>query len=194
MKGSPERKNEILNCAKDEFLRKGYEQASLREICAKADVTTGALYFYFKNKAELFDMLVRDVAIKTQSLIEKQLTEEGRSRTSQFGIDEDLIRFMLDNREELLLLCTKSKGTKYEGYMLRVEETVADSLHRVMENACGKTVDKEVARIIAKSRVACYGTIISKEYTLEQALELSNHLLVYGRAGLASLLDSLRNE
>ena len=34
----------ILDCAREEFLSKPYEAVSLREICAKAGVTTGALY------------------------------------------------------------------------------------------------------------------------------------------------------
>ena len=33
----------ILDCAKAEFLEKGYMNASLRQICANAGVTTGAL-------------------------------------------------------------------------------------------------------------------------------------------------------
>ncbi|MBQ8826815.1 MAG: helix-turn-helix transcriptional regulator, partial [Oscillospiraceae bacterium] len=40
----------LIETAKKEFLDKGYEKASLRKICADADVTTGAMYFFFKNK------------------------------------------------------------------------------------------------------------------------------------------------
>ena len=49
------KKREVLiEAAKKEFLEKGYNKASLRTICSKAGVTTGALYFFFENKAELF--------------------------------------------------------------------------------------------------------------------------------------------
>ncbi|MCD8028640.1 MAG: TetR/AcrR family transcriptional regulator [Erysipelotrichaceae bacterium] len=34
----------ILESAKEEFYEKGYQKASLRQICSNADVTTGALY------------------------------------------------------------------------------------------------------------------------------------------------------
>lgn len=44
----------ILNSAKEEFLEKGYADASLRTICQKAGVTTGALYKRFPNKEALF--------------------------------------------------------------------------------------------------------------------------------------------
>ena len=44
----------IMESAKEEFLQKGFLDASLQEICKKAGVTTGALYKRFKGKEELF--------------------------------------------------------------------------------------------------------------------------------------------
>ena len=45
-------KNRILECAKDEFLNKGFEKAQVAEIAEAANVTTGAIYRHFKNKEE----------------------------------------------------------------------------------------------------------------------------------------------
>ena len=45
-----ETRQHLLECAKREFLEKGYMKASLRNICKEAGVTTGALYFFFKDK------------------------------------------------------------------------------------------------------------------------------------------------
>ena len=41
-----ETRQHLLECAKREFLEKGYMKASLRNICKEAGVTTGALYFF----------------------------------------------------------------------------------------------------------------------------------------------------
>ena len=49
-----ETRKELLKCAKEEFMDKGFMGASLRNICQKAGVTTGALYFFFKDKDDLF--------------------------------------------------------------------------------------------------------------------------------------------
>lgn len=194
VKGSPERKNAILRCAEEEFLKKGYAQASLREICAKAEVTTGALYFYFKSKADLFDTLVRDVAIMLQALLEAQLYKYLEPEHSHTTIDVELIDYLLDNRIPILLLGTKAKGTKYEGYMRRIEDQLVTSLQSMMENRCGRPVDRELARIIMTMRVTAYETIISRPYTREEALDLFNNILIYGRAGMNCLLDSLMSE
>lgn len=50
--------NRIFSAAFQEFLEKGYQSASLRNIVKMAGVTTGALYGYYKSKEELFEALV----------------------------------------------------------------------------------------------------------------------------------------
>ena len=44
----------LLQSAEQEFALQGYDKASLRQICTSAGVTTGALYFFFDNKEDLF--------------------------------------------------------------------------------------------------------------------------------------------
>ena len=52
-----ETKAQLLKYAKEEFMEKGFAGASLRSICRKADVTTGALYFFFKDKDDLLNVV-----------------------------------------------------------------------------------------------------------------------------------------
>ena len=47
-------RSRLLEAGKEEFRDRGFLKASLRAICKKADVTTGALYFFFESKAALF--------------------------------------------------------------------------------------------------------------------------------------------
>ena len=56
---TPQTKQRILRAAREEFLRHGYGQASLRRIAAAAHVTTGAVYNHFRSKHGLFDAIVR---------------------------------------------------------------------------------------------------------------------------------------
>ena len=48
----------ILNCAKAEFLDKGYTDASLRAIAAAADTSTNSIYVRFGDKEGLFSAIV----------------------------------------------------------------------------------------------------------------------------------------
>jgi AcrR family transcriptional regulator len=55
---SGETKRSLVASATEEFAEYGYEGASLRQICSKAGVTTGALYFFFDSKEDLFKSVV----------------------------------------------------------------------------------------------------------------------------------------
>ena len=58
-----ETKARLLESARQEFIEKGYMKASLRNICKNAGVTTGALYFFFDSKEDLFEEIVEEVKI-----------------------------------------------------------------------------------------------------------------------------------
>ena len=49
-----DRRQQILDAALDEFAEQGFEAATTKDIAARADVTHGLIYFYFKNKEDLF--------------------------------------------------------------------------------------------------------------------------------------------
>ena len=46
-----------------EFMEKGFQAASLRNIVKTAGVTTGAFYGYYGSKKELFDAFMADAGI-----------------------------------------------------------------------------------------------------------------------------------
>ena len=53
MKNKEETIEKIKQAALEEFYANGYAKASLRTICHRAGVTTGAMYFSFENKEAL---------------------------------------------------------------------------------------------------------------------------------------------
>jgi AcrR family transcriptional regulator len=55
------RRAEILAAAREVFVGKSFEQASIAEIAARADCVEGTLYTYFRNKRDLFDAVLTDV-------------------------------------------------------------------------------------------------------------------------------------
>ena len=49
----------IRSAAMQEFLKKGFKSASLRNIVKIAGVTTGAFYGYYDSKEDLFELLLQ---------------------------------------------------------------------------------------------------------------------------------------
>ncbi|UNC92066.1 TetR/AcrR family transcriptional regulator [Candidatus Contubernalis alkaliaceticus] len=54
MKLSAEKRKNIINTAIREFAQKGYTAASTDSICNAAGISKGTLFYYIKNKKNLF--------------------------------------------------------------------------------------------------------------------------------------------
>ena len=62
----PERRDCILSAARKEFIRNGYEGASLNTIAGEAGISKGSLYYYFEDKTDLYLTVLREVMSELQ--------------------------------------------------------------------------------------------------------------------------------
>ena len=95
-----ETRSRILAAAGDEFAAFGFQGSSLRRICTAAGVTTGALYFFFQGKDDLFRTLIAQVTEPFDRLILEHYQAERSSpdRESEQGADADfeVSRLLID--------------------------------------------------------------------------------------------------
>lgn len=54
----PEKQQQILNAALQEFTEKGFDQASTNQIVKAAGIGKGMLFYYFTNKKSLYEYLI----------------------------------------------------------------------------------------------------------------------------------------
>jgi AcrR family transcriptional regulator len=59
-------RNAILNVAMELFANKGYAASSIREICNAAGVTKPVLYYHFRGKEHLYQVLMLDIFNQTR--------------------------------------------------------------------------------------------------------------------------------
>lgn len=138
-----ETRQHLLKCAKKEFLEKGYMKASLRNICKEAGVTTGALYFFFKDKEALFGALVEEPLKKLYAAMEEHFATEMRNeeQVAQLALEDDrdleisrqIIRQMYANRDAFLLLLTKSQGSRFENCLDEVVDISEQQYRRLCD-------------------------------------------------------------
>ncbi len=133
MDNDKETKKKLLECAMKEFSEKGYMKASIRNICKEAGVTTGALYFFFKDKEDLFGNLVAETLYGLEYIIEQHFIEEVTATealsggdmsvaalAAAQGFDDDMaiarevIRYLFRHKDVIELLLTKAQGSCYE--------------------------------------------------------------------------------
>ena len=69
-----ESRKKIIDAASHVFSLRGYARANIREIAARAGISIGGVYLYFRNKEELYKNLIGermlDMGRKTEAVVE----------------------------------------------------------------------------------------------------------------------------
>lgn len=61
-------RDRIIDAAEDVFRAKGVSSTSLADVADAANVTRGAIYWHFKNKADLFDAMCQRIRLPMSTL------------------------------------------------------------------------------------------------------------------------------
>lgn len=146
MKDEKETRQRLLACAKKEFMEKGYASASLRSICRQAEVTTGALYFFFDSKAELFAALVDEPVNGLYEIMMAHYREEDQMDLGQipdWRVDSrdlqaavNCIHYVYQHYDEFQLVLTKSQGSGYEDCAERFVEVTQKHYKALADRLC----------------------------------------------------------
>lgn len=112
----------IIEIAEQEFLKRGFKEASMRTIAKKAQTTQGNLYNYFSSKEALLDAVVGDLPSIIESIFKEH--EEPIAPLNEVASWEEeavMAAFNQIGFEKLLskpfiILMEGCKGTKYEFY------------------------------------------------------------------------------
>lgn len=71
------RRRQIMEAAIACFRRRGFHQATMAEICAEAEMSAGALYRYFRSKAEIIGAISEAHRSEGDELFARQVEEGG---------------------------------------------------------------------------------------------------------------------
>lgn len=196
----------LLECATKEFIEKGYKDASLRNICRSAGLTTGAMYFFFKGKEDLFNAVVEKPVNALMSYItnhfeleKKEMqkatyqVKQGDSDLESFiGITEELspedisssneiIKILYSNRELVNLIVYNSAGTRYEHLIDEVVEIVEKHYRYLADGICKvrgiPKIDKFSIHWIAHEQVDIFLYLLEHVESEKEALKLSDKIV-----------------
>ena len=70
-KAALETRSRILDAAERVFSRRGVSRTSLDDIARAAGVTRGAIYWHFKDKADLFGAMLGRVALPMEEMLQR---------------------------------------------------------------------------------------------------------------------------
>ena len=207
MEGEKETKEKLLKSAKSEFLEKGYVGASLRSICKNAGVTTGALYFFFKDKEDLFASLVKEPFQNILSMMQEHYNSEAEQicENDDFAVPEDIeasddfnssvnaIKFLYAHYDEMNLLTTKSQGSRFANWMDELVSITEKHYARLSEIICRKknipNVDERVIHWISHVQIEAFSYLLTHVDSEEKAKKILPHIMKYLTGGWYKLYD-----
>lgn len=87
----------IFASAKQEFITKGIDDSSMREIAKRANITVGNIYRYFQNKEELADEIITPTLNLLNKAIFKEISShQNISSTNSLDIFNDKVHQLAD--------------------------------------------------------------------------------------------------
>ena len=174
----------LLENAKKEFKRNGFEKSSLNVICKNAGITTGALYKRFSTKEDLFNSLVEKPANRLKEFLDKE--------HSAYKNEDGFIGLIYEYKEEFLMILNLSGGTKYEFYFDEISKIITDATMQFIRTNNKSDVDEfilyELVHILVSSYIKGILVPLSQNMNLNEANIYIQHVKKFFYAGWKDLL------
>lgn len=191
----------ILACAKEEFLEKGYSEASLRTIAAKAETTTGSIYSRFRDKEGLFGAIVEpavDGLIQIFLKIQKEfhaVKAEDQPRLMEKYVSssmDEMLDYVYDRFEEFQLLLDASYGTRYQDFVEQLVDIETEYTYKYMEATAflqdGSEITEEFVHITARAMFDSMFEVVRHRMDRETARKYIHMLEQYHYGGWGALI------
>lgn len=192
----------LLEAGKREFLEKGFQGASLRNIAASLGVTTGAIYGYYTDKEAMFDALVSEPG---QELVERY--REVQKAFSARPLEEQvnnlpevpeieaawMMAYIYDHFDAFKLITCAAAGTRYEHYLdtlAEIEDNAGRALIDRMREAGYPVpeIDDELIHIMSSALFNGMFETVRHDMSREKAMQYMNSLRDFYSAGWFKIL------
>lgn len=179
--GHQGKRKQLIDAAYRVFVKKGYQNASIKDIAHEAGITPGLVHYYFKNKEELLFSVQDEVQQHYQNQYDKEEIQptdptavllEIKSRVTS---NPDWYRW----RYEIYSLGIKSGGSLLEqktaSILMNGRESLSVPLQSMVE-------DPEKASALAGILLSCFDglalqKIVDDKFDIDQSYQLLTELL-----------------
>lgn len=193
----------VLECAKEEFLKNGYKDASLRIIATNANTTTGSIYTRFGDKEGLFTALVEPVAKEMLEIfynrqetfhsLDKETQRITMPQYSSKSMDE-LLDYMYLHFDTFRLLLDSSYGTKYHNFIDEMVKLEVEYTYKYMEVIGCESIRRGIftedfMHIITTSYFEGIFEVVRHNMQKDEAKKYINMLITYHMAGFETIFS-----
>ena len=195
--GSKDTKQLLIDAAAHEFSEKDYDHASLRQICSRAGVTTGALYFFFENKEDLMRSTIEPLTSSLLSLVKEWylpfISRGDIPADEQHELDVSVANAIIDLASEFRIQLQIALRNREHPAVIEF----TDALTELVELNVGHVLGYEVSNAregkatglwwFAHMQIDGVLAIIECDLPREEAVDHILHLMKFLRGGVAAI-------
>lgn len=168
----------IIDAAREEFLQKGFEKASIRVITTKARTAKSNLYNYFKDKNDLFYSVLepavveirRGLELVKQFNIPKGVNEY--TQESQMYVVGIVDQFVSEHFTDVRLLLFKAQGSSLENFRHEFLEAFTDNMVSWVKSI---RPEKNISRLFIRSVCSFYFSLVEQAVLYGKAEEMQDY-------------------
>ena len=192
----------VIESGTELFLKNGYERTNLRELCKKADITTGAFYRHFASKEDLFTSLVKPVADEMYAMFDNS-EENGEELVREINLEEfwsfneetaeTFVSYIYENYISFKLLLQCADGTPYSSFVTELTDKEVKSSMKIFSamRKQGITVNELCERelhMLSHAYVSSVLECVMHDYTKEETLSYTKTIVRFFSAGWQKIL------
>lgn len=189
-----QRKNHILDTAREVLLEKGLKATSINQIAKRSELSIGAIYFYYKDKEELFAALQVEGLELLRRVISKSLGKKATPEQKIRAIARAYLSFSEEHKSyfDIINYFLTSPGTIFSPSLKNEIDEHGNTSIAILAEAIGEGIDQKLFKPADPRRKAIIlwgtfngliqfkkleNTILGKEEFLSLYLESLEHFL-----------------
>src|SRR6266540_4124879 len=133
-----DRREQLIRAALEVFQKKGFHEATVRDIGRAAALTQGTIYNYVRSKEDILFLVCDHVVAEYVASMQEAAISTGDPQTRLEGALRGIARVMADRRSTILLLYHESHNldrrslrsllARVDDFIVKVEELIAEAM------------------------------------------------------------------
>ena len=193
----------LLECAKEEFLSNGYENASLRVIAEKAGSSKGAIYIRYPDKESLFRTIVQPAADGFYKLMkitlgefENMPAEFQKEQINTYSKDRfsNVMDYIYDHFEEFRLLLTSGAHSISQEFMHSIVEMDVNCTLQFIEKTGNDAISSgrltaDLAHLLSSAFYSGFFEVVVHDMPKEAAKKHIQNMSRFYNAGWKTIFE-----
>ena len=194
-------KEKIYSVACTEFASKGFQASSLRGICQKAGYTTGALYFCYENKNDLFCKIVDSVTVPLLEFMKSHFETETTYVLNDFNVNQEndikefiiFLDFYYQHKDSFDVLLNNRSHPYVERFYIEAAKLFEEHYIRLINNIAKikpreAPFDEYTVKWFSKTDLEMIVNLLQQNFSKDEAMVHAKNLVKILERGFTGLL------